>query len=198
MTTQNAASPTIRSYLSYMFSSPIASWWALVTGGISIIAWVFIPGDLVSINKFLFLGIFVLTSFVLFIGASVVYKAWPLFSERGDIRVTQIVSHENDRVFILKCSQTLKLGYVFEVYRKQESLEVPIGFIEVTHEKENGEVQANPIWIKPIHMGDIQQNNVSVENLIIHRTLSRNTLLKWIDDQAELKVQQALRRGGEA
>lgn len=198
MTTQNAVSPTVRSYLSYMLSSPTASWWALVTGGISLVAWVFIPGDVVSINKFLFLGIFVLTSFVLFVGTSVVYKGWPLFSERGDVRVTQIVSHESDRVFLLKCRQALKLGYVFEVYRKQESIEIPIGFIEVTHEKENGEVQANPIWIKPIHMRDIQQNNVSVENLIIHRTLSRNTLLKWIDDQAELKVQELLRRGGEA
>ncbi len=64
-----------------------------------------------------------------------------------------------------------------------------------TYKKENGVIQASPIWIKPIFMGDIESGQLSVENLLVQRTIRRDTLLKWVDDQSERKVEELIRRG---
>ncbi len=188
---------TPRLYLSSMLTTPISGWWALITGAISLIAWVVTPSDTITVSKVLFLIIIVVVSFILFVGSSVAYKGWILYSERNNVYVTQTVEYENERVFLLRGMQNVQLGSVLEVYRKKEALEVPIGLIEVTHEKENREVQARPVWIMPGHLLDIKQGELSVDNLIVHCTLSKNILSRWVDEQAERKLQDLLKRGGQ-
>jgi hypothetical protein len=180
-----------------MLITPISGWWALITGAISLIAWVITPSDTISVSKVLFLIIIVIVSFIVWVGFSVALNGWKLYSERNNVYITQTVEYENERVFLLKGMQNVRPGSVLEVYRKIEALEVAIGLIEVFHEKENREVQARPIWIMPVHLQAIKEGKLSVDNLIVQCTLSKNTLLRWVDEQAERKLQDALKRGGQ-
>jgi hypothetical protein len=84
---------------------------------------------------------------------------------------------------------------MLELFRIQEDVEIPIGFIQVSHEKSNGMVQANPIWILPIHINDIENHRLSLENLVVYSTFETSILTRWIDDQADRKVNDLMKKG---
>lgn len=131
-------------------------------------------------------------------GFLVVYRGWSVFSRANEnIHITEIVRVDNDQFFLLECQHTYKIGSMFEVYRIQESVEIPIGFIETTHERADGIIQAKPIWILPGHLRDIERHELSKDNLVVYPTFSSSTLPRWINEQAERKVQELLKRGTE-
>jgi len=185
----------IKSYLEFMFISPVTTWWGAITFGLEVMAFLLL-GQTVTLNR---IGILVLlfgVSFSLFVGLMVVYRGWSVFTKAYEnIRITQIVRIENEQYFILDCPHSFKIGTMFEVYRKKETVEIPIGFIEITHERADGVIQAKPMWVFPIHLRDIERHELSLESLVIYPTLSSSTLSRWIDVQTEMKVQELLRRG---
>lgn len=187
----------IKAYLEFMFISPVTTWWGAVTFFLEVIAFLFL-GQTVILDRIGVLVLLFVVSFCLFVGFLVVYRGWSVFSQANEnIHITDIVRVGNDQFFLLECQHTYKIGSMFEVYRIQESVEIPIGFIEITHERTDGIIQARPIWILPIHSRDIERNELSKDNLIVYPTFSSSTLPRWIDEQADRKVQELLRRGAE-
>jgi hypothetical protein len=195
MTPLKESDRTLGSYLRSMLRSPIATWWGAATTLIEIASFVLIR-DSVTFNKLCLLLIIFAVSFSLFVGFSVLVRGWFLYKEmRRDIHISKIVRIENEQVFILDGCQGLTAGSVFEVYRVSESVEVPIGFIEAVHQRDDGLMQAKPIWIMPGHLRDIETHQVSTASLRVHAHLTRRTLGPWIDDQAEKKLEDLMRRG---
>jgi hypothetical protein len=187
----------IKTYLEFMFISPVTTWWGAITFFLEVIAFLFL-GQNITLNRVGVLVLLFAVSFSLFVGFLVVYRGWSVFSRANEnIHITEIVRVANDQFFLLECQHTYKIGSMFEVYRIQESVEIPIGFIEITHERADGTIQAKPIWILPIHLRDIERHELSKDNLVVYPTFSSSTLPRWIDEQAERKVQELLRRGAE-
>lgn len=113
------------------------------------------------------------------------------------VAVSQIVRVDDERVFLLEGLRSFKQGSMFEVYRTTDDVDVSIGLVQATFQQENGTVQAKPVWIKPGHLRDIETGALSVRNLRAYQTLNNDTLSRWIDDRAEVLVQDLLRRGAE-
>ncbi len=197
MTSREKNYSMIRSYIEFMFISPVTTWWGAVTFGVEVIAFLLITETVVLTRVGVLILLF-LVSFSLFVGFMVIYKGWSIYSKAYDkIRVTQIVRIDNEQYFLLACSHSFKIGSMFEVYRKKEDVEVPIGFIEVIHQRDDSIIQAKPIWILPVHLRDIENHELSVYSLAVYPTFSSNTLPRWIDEQAERKVKELLKRGQE-
>lgn len=184
-------------YLGFIFKSPVTTWWGAVTFCLEVIAFLFL-GQTIILNRVGILILLFIVSFSLFVSCMVVFRGWSLYSRAYDkILVTEIIRVENEQFFMLECHQAYKIGSMFEIYRKLESVEIPIGFIEITHERADGIIQAKPIWILPVHLRDIERHELSIESLIVYPTFSSSTLPRWINDQAERKIQELLRKGSE-
>lgn len=195
MTSPSSSERTLISYLSYMLKSPIITWWGAATALIEIIGFVLI-NDSVTLNKLWLLIIIFAVSFSLFVGFSVLFRGWSLYREmHRNIRVSNIVRIENEQVFVLDGCEGFSTGSVFEVYRVSESVEVPIGFIELVHQREDRLMQAKSVWIMPGHLRDIETHQVSAANLKVHTNPSKDTLRRWIDYQAERKLEDLIQRG---
>ena len=197
MNRTNKNRSSMKAYLEFMFISPVTTWWGAVTFGLEVIAFLFL-GQTITINRIGILVLLFVVSFSLFVSFLVVYRGWSIFSGAiENIKITEIVRVDNDQFFLLQCRHSYKIGSMFEVYRRQESVEIPIGFIEITHERADGIIQAKPIWILPVHLRDIERHELSKDSLVVYSTFSSSTLPRWIDEQAENKVQELLRRGTE-
>jgi hypothetical protein len=111
------------------------------------------------------------------------------------IFVSQIVRIENEQIFLLDSPRECKVGTLLEIFRIMESIEVPIGLLEVTHVKSDGVIQAIPRWILPIHLKEIETHELSVDNLVIYSFFTSNILIRWVDEQAERKITELMKKG---
>lgn len=187
--------PSISSYLKFIFISPITSWWALFTGIVEIAAFIWL-GNSITLNRITALVILFFGSLCLLGGLLVILKGWEIFSKAFErISITQIVRIDKEQFFLLKCPRNYQTGMMFEVFRKMETVEVPIGFIETVHFRDDGIIQAKPIWIRPVHLGDIERGQLAVESLVVYPYFSSSSLPQWIDEQAEKKVIELIKRG---
>ena len=87
------------------------------------------------------------------------------------------------------------MGSFLEVYRVKELIEIPIGFIETFHQKEDGLVQAKPVWIMPIHLRDLESRELSVDSVKAYPSMTKSTLTRWVNAEAESKIQDLFRKG---
>lgn len=189
--------PTVRSYLSFILSSSITAWWALVTAVIEMVGFG-LPSDTIVLSKWCFLVLILIVSFSMLTGFLVLWKGWPLYSKTCErIVVAQIVRVGGEQVFLLEGIGSFRQGSMFEVYRTTEDVDVSIGLIEAALQQDDGTVQAKPVWIKPGHLRDIETGALSVRNLKAHQNLSKDTLSRWVNERAEALVQDLLRRGAE-
>jgi len=197
MVVKSGSGPALRSYLEFILTSSITVWWAVTTGVVELVGFGLVS-DAVVLSKWWLLLIILIVSFSLLIGFLVLWKAWPLYAQTYDhVTISQIVRVDNEHVFLLEGLRSFKTSSMFEVYRTREDVEVSIGFIQVTRQREDGVMQAKPVWIMPGHLRDIEIGALSVQNLTVYQTLSSDTLSRWVDDRAEMKVQSLLRRGTE-
>jgi hypothetical protein len=187
--------PTIRSYLEYMLKSPLSVWWAAATFAIEILGFS-LASNTIVLSRVWLVAIIFLVSFTVFVGGLVMYKGWTIYSHAFDsIRIIDITRANNEQVFVLESWRELQIGLILEIHRNQETVEVPIGFVETTLQREDGKTQAKPAWIMPIHMRDIEQRELSSKSLVIRKAISRETLSRWVNDRAEEKLQELLKRG---
>jgi len=187
--------PTLRSYLCFILSSPIAVWWAVATAVIEMVGFG-LASDTIVLSKWWLLILVLIMSFSLLIGLLVLWKAWPLYSKTYErIAISQIVRIDEEQVFLLEGLSSFRQGAMFEVYRTMEDVDVSIGLVQATHQRENSVVQAKPVWIKPGHLRDIETGALSVRNLRAYQTLSSDTLSRWVDDKADAMVQDLIGRG---
>jgi len=177
-----------------MLRSSVASWWGVATGLVGIISFTLLSEE-VSINRLWLTGIILAISFFIFIAVSVLIRSWSLYFNSNTAIIKQIVRADNEHIFLLEGLENSKIGILLEVYRVRESVEVPIGLIEVSHQREDGLVQAKPVWIMPVHLRDIETRELSHQSLVAYQTLSRGTLSKWIDMNAEKKLQFLMKKG---
>lgn len=98
-------------------------------------------------------------------------------------------------MFLLKGLRNVNIGSVLEVRRVREGIDIPIGFIEVTLARNDGVVQAKPLWIMPGHLRDIETHELPAQSLAISQMLNRETFRRWINESAEMKVKDLMRRG---
>ena len=192
-----SSKPTLRSYLCFILSSPIATWWAVATAVVEMIGFG-LTSNTIVLSKWWLLLTILIVSFSLLISLLVIWKAWPLYFETYErIAVSQIVRVDDGQVFLLEGFRRFRSGSMFEVYSTTEDVEVSIGLIQATHQREDGVIQAEPVWIKPGHLRDIETGALSVRNLRAYQTLSSDTLSRWVNDKAETVVQDLIRRGTE-
>lgn len=191
------AEPTLRFYLSFLLSSPIAIWWAVATLVLELVSFGWLVEPLL-LSKWWLLILILIVSFSVLIAVLVLWKGWPLYSRAFErVSVSQVVRVEEQQVFALGGITDFRPGSLFEVYRTTEDIEISIGFIQATHQKEDGRLQAKPVWIRPVHRRDIEMGTLSTRSLRAYRTVNGDHLKRWIDDQAELRVQSLMRRGAE-
>lgn len=183
----------LRSYFEYMLKSSIAIWWVLATALIDILSFILLP-NLIPVTRIWFLVLIFLVSFSLLASVVIFYKGWLLYSQKN-ARIVQYSTEDNERIFILDGLHNIETGSLLEIFRIREGVHIPIGFIEITLRREDGRFQAIPIWIAPIHRGDIEQSGIATENLRIYPNIRSDRLSKWIDNQAKLKVDDLLKRG---
>ncbi len=126
------------SYLKYMIASPINIWWALVTGIIvPLIGWYVLPSETIALSKIWFVGIIVALMLLLLVTVAVLFGSWSIYlNEHENIKVSNIVKDSGEHIFLLEGIKNVELGSIFEIYRIRESLESPMGLIEVKHKKE--------------------------------------------------------------
>lgn len=195
MENQGKRNPTKASYLKFIFWSPITSWWAILTGIVEIIAFIWLK-ETVVLNRIAIFALMFFASFFIMGGLLVILKGWEIYSKAFErVQIIEIVRINNDQYFLLKSPRNVQNGLLFEVFRKMESVEVPIGFIETTHCRDDGVIQAKPLWIRPIHLRDIERGQLSVENLVIYPFFSTSSLPQWIDEQADKKINELIKRG---
>lgn len=133
-------------YLEYMLKTPITGWWAVATGLLGIISFALLSPT-VSIGRVWLTVIIFGCSLFLFTGISVLFKGWPLWRSPGATRIKKIVHADGEHVFLLEQLSNGKVGLVLEIYRIREAVEMPIGLLEVTHEREDGLLQAKSLWL---------------------------------------------------
>jgi hypothetical protein len=177
-----------------MLRSSIATWWGVATGLIGIISFTLLS-EVVNVNRLWITAIILSISFFIFIAVSILIRSWSLYLNSNTATIKQIVKAENEHIFLLEGIENIKIGILLEVYRIREYVEVPIGLIEVSHQREDGLVQAKPVWIMPVHLRDIETRELSPQSLVAYQTLSKETLSKWVDTKAEQKVQFLMKRG---
>ena len=181
-------------YLSFIFKTPLAAWWASAAGLLGIIRFILLTPT-VSLGRVSLTAIIFSSSLFLFVAVSIMFKAWPLYTQRRRQTVTQIVKADNECVFLVDGLGDAGVGTLLEIYRKRESIEVPIGFIEVTHQRSDGLYQAKAVWIMPVHLRDIETRELSHDSIFVYGALSASTLSRLIDQKAETMVQDLMRRG---
>ncbi|MBF0235635.1 MAG: hypothetical protein HQK65_21765 [Desulfamplus sp.] len=182
-------------YLAFLFKSPLGTWWALATALVGFVGFM-LTDDKIELNRFWLLGIILIVSFGLFVGFQVFLKGWNLYTSRNQqINILEIIRSEDEHIFVLKCPDFHRIGSFLEVYRVKELIEIPIGFIETFHQKEDGLIQAKPVWIMPIHLRDIESRELSVESLKAYPSMTKSTLNRWVDNEAESKIQDLFRKG---
>jgi hypothetical protein len=177
-----------------MLRTPVSTWWVVATGLISVISFS-VLSPTVSVSRTWLTIIIFSCSLCLLIGLSVLFKGWPLWRTSGAARIKEIVRTEGEHVFVLEELNNSKVGLVLEVYRIREAIEIPIGLLEITHEREDGLVQAKPLWLMPGHLREIETRELSPESLLAYPAASRNTLERWIGQQAEIRIQDIMKRG---
>jgi hypothetical protein len=185
---------SIISYLEFMLKSPIATWWAVATGLIGVISFLVLSST-AQISRIWLTVIIFGSSLCLFTGVSALLKAWPLWRKSSAAAVRQIVRAEKEHVFLLEGLSDSRIGLMLEIYRTRESVEVPIGLIEITHQRDDGLVQAKAVWIMPVHMREIETRELSPQSLCAYAALSRDTLERWIEQKAEMKIHDLMKRG---
>jgi len=192
MNTRSASKAT---YFELMLKPPLSAGWAAATLVVPI-AVVLLPSGAVQVPK---LGLAVAVFFVslcIFVAVVSLYKGWILYSQVYQaISILEIARDDEGHVFILEPQSNLEIGSVLEVHRVREGAEFPIGFIEVALRRNDGKIQARPVWIMPGHLRDIETSQLSVQSLTVQPTLSRDTLSKWIHQQTEQEVEDLMRRG---
>lgn len=195
MDSQDKNQLSIFSYLKFIFTSPLTNWWALFTGIVEIIAFIWLGNSITLDRITVFISLF-FASLCLLGGLLVILKGWGIYSKAFErIHITQIIRIENEQFFLLKCPRNYQTGIMFEVFRKMETVEVPIGFIETVHYRDDGIIQAKPLWIRPVHQGDIERGQLSVDSLVVYPHFSSSSLPQWIDEQADKKVTELIKRG---
>jgi len=177
-----------------MLKTPVTTWWAVATGMVGIIGFVLLAPT-VSIGRVYLIVIIFICSLCLFIGISVLFKGWSLWRISGAARIKEIVRADGEQVFVIEETGNSKVGGVLEIFRIREAIEIPIGLLEITHEREDGFFQAKALWLMPIHLRDIEKRELSPESLLAYPVTSRNTLERYIEQQAEIRIQDVMKRG---
>ena len=183
-------------YLKDILKSPITTWWGSVTFIIEILGFVLIS-NFVTLSKLWLLILIFIVSFSIFVSVLVLIKGWEIYSRSGRFRVSRIVRVDNVQIFELEGFVILRVGTILEIFRTIEQIETSIGFIEIVHQREDGMMQARPVWILPGHLRDIEAHNLTPESLKVSQVLSKETVSSWVDAQANRMLDELIRRGRE-
>jgi len=185
---------SVSRYLEHMLRTPVTAWWAVATGLVGIVSFA-VSSPTVFISRVWLIVIIFVCSLCLFIGLSVLFKGWSLWRTSGAARIKEVVRADGEQVFVLEQAGNSKVGVVLEVFRIREAVEISIGLLEITHEREDGFLQAKALWLMPIHLRDIEKRELSPESLLAYPVTSRNTLERYIEQQAEMRIQDVMKRG---
>lgn len=132
----NTKSVTRRAYLEFMLKSPLSVWWAGATFAAEMLVSL-LPSGVVQLPKVGLAVVVFLVSLCVFVSSIVLYKGWVLYSQAYDtVNILEITRADNEHVFIMESRSNLEVGSVLEVHRTRESVEVPIGFIEIVLRRE--------------------------------------------------------------
>jgi hypothetical protein len=182
-------------YLSFLLKSPLTTWWGLATAIVGIVGFT-LTGPNIQLGRIWILVIIFIVSFSLFVGFQVLFNGWKLFAtNRQKIEIIEIIRIDGEQIFVLDCPPYHRVGSFLEVYRVKELIVIPIGFIETFHQKEDGLVQAKPVWIMPIHLRDLESRELSVDSLKAYPSMTKSTLTRWVNAEAESKIQDLFRKG---
>lgn len=195
MPKNNKSKAYFTDYLSFLLKSPLATWWGVATAIVGLAGFT-LTGPNIQLGRLWVLTIIFIVSFSLFVGFQVFIKGWKLFaSNREQIEIIEIIRADGEQIFVLDCPPFHRVGSFLEVYRVKELIEIPIGFIETFHQKEDGLVQAKPVWIMPIHLRDLESRELSVDSVKAYPSMTKSTLTRWVNAEAESKIQDLFRKG---
>lgn len=186
---------SIRSYLAFMLRSPLTIWWALATFTIQI-ALLAVQGPILVLPKLLLIPLIFIVSLPLLLAVLLLWKGWLLYSEAAqEITIHELIQGQEGHTFVLETAQDLPVGAILEVFRMMEGVEVAIGFLETTHVRDDGRVQAKPLWFGPGHVRDLRRGVVPQSSLSVRSGIQAATLKRSMDMQIEKEVRSLMRRG---
>lgn len=147
-------------------------WWALITGMVSIVAFLSTPtsGIVISPTGMLFLILLGFT--LLFLAFSILLQGWKLYIEvQRDLEVVSLRRTKElgaDWVFVLRGYLRDATGMMLEIRRPLDEVEVPFAIVRVIGTTARGLYQAVPIWISPGHLRDFISCQFSTSELIAY------------------------------
>ena len=172
-------------FFGLLFSSFFRWWWALITGLISIVSYLAVPGD-IHLNKFYsaILTFCVLT--LVFLVISTVYQGWLLYKNR--LTAPKVVGFLNSNiysgkfVFLIESTIPIEQGKIAELQRFDNGIESCFALIEFKECNSKGQFQAHPIWIAPGHLRDLQMNKFVMSDINVNLIVDLNTLYSAKDN----------------
>lgn len=157
----------------------------MITGVASIASWLFVSREGILLTPPMFIIVVLIGSALLFLALSTVYQGWLIYQEH--FTRLQIVgfqkcdSYGGQHVFLVEGNIGAAQGTVIELKRFCAGVQVTIALAEIMEKNSNGQYQANPFWISPIHLRNLKMGQFVYSEIEAEPSVKRQTLQKAID-----------------
>lgn len=147
-------------------------WWAAITGVASILSWLAIPSEGISVSPTT-IALFVFGAMTLvFLTASVMIRGYRWYVNGVQPRLARFIpaSETDDTApctFVVDFSPaSLRPGYLLSLYRDVVGEDVCIALLELDRVLDaDGHGQCVPLWIAPGHLNELSQARVDIGSL---------------------------------
>ena len=174
-------------FLGIMFGPFFRWWWATITGVATIAGWFLFPASGFGLSRIWICFLILLFFTLLFLTISAMYQGYKLFRNSCSRLTLDSIQRcddfSGDHLFLFKGNRNTEIGSLLEVYRDLADLEVCIALIEVIHIKDDGIVQAKPIWFSPIHKRDLQGGRIGITCLTLRPVIRRENVERWLEER---------------
>jgi hypothetical protein len=181
---------SVGGFLSLVFGSFFRWWWAVVTGVLSLLSWVFVPQG-VELSRVAVTTLTVVWLALFFLCVSVSYQSWLLYRDRWTsaevLGCLASDSYGGEFVFLIKVEGPIGRGELAELRRYVSGVEVPIALVELMERNSRGQVQARPVWLSPGHLRDLRMGTFLATDLAVDRKIQLRTLRVAKDGLAQME-----------
>jgi hypothetical protein len=123
----------------------------------------------------------------MFLAVSTTYQGYRLFKNLLSRLTLKSIQRCDDfsgeHIFLFVGNRNTEIGSLFEVYRDLTDVEVCIAIVEVIHIKDDGTVQAKPIWFSPGQKRDLQGGTIGITSLTVRPIIKKQNIERWFRER---------------
>lgn len=175
-------------YLVWLLQPFFRWWWAVITGVVTLIAFVWSPQSLTVPRAGVLIA--VVAGFGLFfLAVAVVAQGWNLYSD-GARPFAVVTLHKDknrdlgsDWVLVLRGPSDVDAGCILQVSRRlHDGVEVPFAVVKTCGKNASGLHQSVPIWLAPGHLNDFKKHEFSSASLQVERHPTLDCVRRALQD----------------